>query len=78
MSVHLEAHMTRRAILERVIAAERDAADLLDEAARVVEDPAERRLYLRLRDAETRVVEELQREEARLDAEEFVERAIDV
>ena len=78
MTVHIDGHLTRRAILDRVLAAERDAVQLLEEAAQAVDDPVERRLYTKLHDAEVRMVEELQREEARLDSEEFVARAIDL
>jgi hypothetical protein len=67
-----------RARLAQLIHAEQDATQMLAAAASAAPDPASRRLYTRLRDAEAKIVAELQDEEARLDAEDFVARAIDV
>jgi hypothetical protein len=69
---------SQRARLTRLLHAEMDATEMLAAAARVAEDPAARRLYTRLRDAEAKIVADLQREEARGDAEDFVAQAIDV
>jgi rubrerythrin len=69
---------TRREELGQLITAEQDATRVLAEAARLVPDPDERKMYAHLRDEEAKIVVELQQEEARLDAEEFVAKAIDV
>ena len=70
--------MSRRQILEEVAAAERDACDLLSEAARLTPDPEDRRLFERLAATEEASLRELAREQERLEAEEFVQRALDV
>jgi hypothetical protein len=70
--------MSRREILREVAAAERDACDLLAEAARLTTDPEDRRLFLRLAALEEETVRELAREQERLEAEEFVQKALDV
>jgi hypothetical protein len=68
----------RREIVDRLLAAERGVVELLGQAAEATEDPDERKLYLRLRDVETKIATELAQVEAQIDAEEFVARAIDV
>lgn len=74
----LDAGMSRERILEEVLAAERDARDLLAQAARLTDDPEERRLYERLAGREEQTLRELTAEEDRLDAEHFVQAALDV
>jgi hypothetical protein len=74
----LSPNMTRREILERVLAAERGMRDVLEEAARVVRNPDERALYKRLAALEDCALRELVAEEARLEAAEFVRQAIEV
>jgi hypothetical protein len=75
---HVEAGMSREQILEEVLAAERDTRDLLARAALVTDDAEERRLYARLAGREEQSLRELTAEEDRLDAEAFVQRALDV
>jgi hypothetical protein len=70
--------LSRRRILEEVADAERETCALLDEAARVTTDPDDRRLFRRLADAGQTALRELAAERDRLDAEEFVQRALDV
>jgi rubrerythrin len=49
MSLHtLAAEMSREQILREVVAAEREARDVLEHAARLASDPAERDLFERL------------------------------
>ncbi len=70
--------LSRRAILVEVIAAEQETHELLEEAARVTPDAEDRALYQRLAAREEETLRALVREEELLDAEEFVERALDV
>ena len=74
----LSPSMSRRQILQEVAAAERDACDLLAEAARLTPDPDDRRLFERLAASEEASLRDLAREQERLEAEEFVQRALDV
>lgn len=79
MSDHrVESGMSREQILKEVLAAERDARDLLARAALVADDADERRLYARLAGREEQSLRELTAEEDRLDAEAFVQQALDV
>ena len=74
----LEPGLSRRAILERVEDAERETHDLLEEASRTVRDAEERALYARLARREEQALRDLEREMDLLDAEEFVQKALDV
>jgi len=74
----LEPTMSRREILERVLAVEREARELLEEASEVVPDPEERRLFARLAGREQDAIRELTDAEERLEAEAFVQQALDV
>lgn len=74
----LEPGLSRRAILERLEHAERAAHDLLEEAARSATDSGQRALYARLASSDERVLRDLQREMDLLDAQEFVQKALDV
>jgi hypothetical protein len=74
----LEPGLSPRAILERVEHAEREAHDLLAEASRSSADSGQRALYARLADSEEAILRDLERERDLLDAEEFVQKAIDV
>ncbi len=79
MSEHrVEPGMSREQILKEVLAAERDAHDLLERAALVADDAEERRLYARLAGREEQSLRELTAEEDRLDAQAFVQQALDV
>jgi hypothetical protein len=75
---HLDPGLSRRAILERVSDVEREAHDLLEEAARLCPDPEERFLYRRLAEREEQTLRDLEREKDQLEAEEFVQKALDV
>ena len=74
----LAATMSREEILSRVLAAEREAHDLLEQAAQAAPDREERELYRRLARREEQSLEDLRLEERRLDAVEFVQRALDI
>jgi rubrerythrin len=77
MSLHtLDAEMSREQLLGEVVAAEREARDVLERAASVASDPAERELFERLARREDKALDELGDEERRLEAEVFVQRAI--
>jgi hypothetical protein len=77
MSLHtLAADMSRAQLLREVVAAEREAHDVLERAASVASDPAERELFERLARREEKALVELEDEERRLEAEAFVQRAI--
>ena len=77
MSLHtLAAEMSREQILREVVAAEREAHDVLECAARLASDPAERELFERLARREEKALDELGDEERRLEAEAFVQRAL--
>ena len=75
---HLEPGLSRRAILERLSDVEHEAHDLLEEAARITPDPEERFLYKRLAQREEETLRDLERERDQLEAEEFVQKALDV
>ena len=77
MSLPVTVEPTHDEVLEKLIAAEREARELLEQAAHAARDPEERALFERLarREAESEV--ELQKEKDRLEAEEFVQRALD-
>lgn len=72
------ATMSREEILRRVLAAEREAHDLLEQAAQAAPDREARDLYRRLARREEQSLDDLSVEERRLDAVEFVQRALDV
>lgn len=77
MSLHtLDAEMSRAQLLHEVVAAEREAHDVLARAASVASDPAERELFARLARREERALGELEDEERRLEAEAFVQQAL--
>ena len=69
--------MTREQILDELLAAEREAHDLLERAARTASDPEERELFERLARREEDALHELEQEKDRLEAELFVQRALD-
>jgi rubrerythrin len=69
--------MTREQVVQEILAAERETHELLERAASACTDPEERALFERLARREEESLEELRREEARLEAEEFVQRALD-
>jgi len=70
--------MSREEMLQEVIAAEREAHDLLELAAQAAPDREERELYRRLARREEQSLDDLALEERRRDAVEFVQRALDV
>jgi len=79
MTLHgLEPTMSRTEILERVLAAEREARELLEEASQLAPDAEERRLFARLAGREQDAIRELTDAEERLEAEAFVQQALDV
>jgi hypothetical protein len=69
--------MTPEQILDELLATEREAHDLLERAARLTSDPEERELFERLARREEDALHELEHEKDRLDAELFVQRALD-
>lgn len=70
--------MSRRDILREVADAEREVCDLLEEAARLTPDSEDRRLFARLATLEQGSVRELFHEQEQLEAEEFVQQALEV
>jgi hypothetical protein len=68
--------MSREELLGEVVSAEEATRALLDRAARLARDPEEKALFERLARREEESLRELAREEERLDAEAFVQRAI--
>jgi rubrerythrin len=74
----LASSMTREEILKHLLAVEHEAHALLEQAAHLTPDPAERALYRRLAGREEQSLQDLEAEEGRLDAEAFVQRAMDV
>jgi hypothetical protein len=70
--------LSRRHILEEVLEAEREACALLDDAARLSRDIDDRRLFRRLAEGAHAAVRELTAQRESLEAEEFVQRALDV
>jgi rubrerythrin len=77
MGDRLEAGMTPEQILHMVVETEREAHDLLEQAAGLTCDPGERALFARLAGREAESLRELEREGERLDAERFVQQALD-
>ncbi len=71
------AEMTREQRLRELLATERETHELLETAARIARDPGERALFERLAHREEDALRELREEEERLDAEAFVQRALD-
>jgi hypothetical protein len=61
-----------------LVAAESAIRDLVEEAAHVTSDPDERRLFERLAGREEASLGELKAEMGRLEAETFVQKAMDV
>jgi hypothetical protein len=70
--------MSRREILHEVVRAESGVHELLAEAARLTPDPEERRLFTHLAGLEEDALRALAREEDLLEAEEFVQQAVEV
>ena len=68
---------THDEVLEKLMAAEREARELLERAAHATHDPEERALFERLARREEETLGELQKEKERLEATEFVQRALD-
>lgn len=77
MSHAVTAEMTREEMLQELLAIEQETHELLERAARVCTDPEERALFERLARREERSLVELQTEMERLEAVEFVQRALD-
>lgn len=76
---HLAPTLSRREILGELLAVEAEAHALLEEAAHhTAADAEERHLYERLAARESLALAALRAEEDRLDAEDFVQRALDV
>lgn len=78
MASRPDAALSREELLAQVVSAERKARELMEEAARLSGDPDERELYRRLAARETESLRQLEEEEERLLAEEFVQKALDV
>ena len=77
MRLHaLDTGMNPEKLLGEVVAAERETHDLLERAAHLASDPAERALFERLARREEEALRELADEEERLEAEALVQRAI--
>jgi hypothetical protein len=74
----LEPNLSREDVLVRIVGAQREIHDLLEQAAHLTTDPEERRLFERLAGREEASLEELKAAEERLDAEVFVQKALDV
>jgi len=60
------------------VSAERETQELLEQAARLTNDPEERALFERLAVREAESLRQLEQEEERLEAEAFVQKALDV
>lgn len=76
---HLAPGMSRREILHELLTVGSEAQALLAEAAHHASaDPEERHLYEKLAAREGQVLAALHAEEDRLDAEDFVQNALDV
>ena len=73
----LDAAMSAGQILDEVLVNEREARDLRERAARLTSDREERTLFARLARREEQALAELQHERDCLDAEAFVQRALD-
>ena len=68
---------THEQMLRKLLAAEREAHELLERAAQAAADPEERALFERLARREQETLVELEKEEERIEAEEFVLKALD-
>jgi len=77
MSQPATAEPSHDEVLEELMTAEREARELLEKAAHAARDPEERALFERLARREAEALLELQKEKDRLEAEEFVQRALD-
>ena len=77
MSDPAKGEMTHEEVLRKLLAAEKEAHELLERAAHATADPEERALFERLARREQESLVALQKEEERLEAEEFVQRALD-
>jgi rubrerythrin len=77
MSEPVTQELTHAEVLRKLLAAERKARELLEEAACGSADPEQRALFERLARHEQEAVAELQKEKERLEAAEFVQRALD-
>lgn len=76
---HLAPGMSRREILQQLLHVEAEAQALLTEAAHhIAADAEERHLYERLAARESQALAALHAEQDRLEAEDFVQRAMDV
>jgi rubrerythrin len=69
--------LTHEQLMSKVLSAETEAYELLERAAHATADAEERALFERLARREHETLVELQKEEERLEAEEFVQRALD-
>jgi rubrerythrin len=69
--------MTHEQLMKKLLATESEAHKWLERAALATADPEERALFERLARREQETLVELQKEEERLEAEEFVQRALD-
>lgn len=67
---------THEQMLRKLLAAEREAHEMLERAAQAAADPAERALFARLARREQETLAQLEKEEERIEAEEFVTRAL--
>ena len=77
MACTLDDSMTPEQIVHAVLEWERETHELLERAARLTPDREERALFERLARREEEALRDLRREEERLDAEGFVQRALD-
>jgi len=68
---------THEQVLRKLLAAEREAHELLERAAQAAADPEEKALFERLARREQETLVELEKERERFEAEEFVQRALD-
>jgi rubrerythrin len=73
----VDARMTPEQILHAVLESEKETHDLLERAAKVTSDPQEKALFERLASREEESLRDLQQEQDRLEAESFVQRALD-
>lgn len=78
MIAHRLDNLTKEEIVDRLVAAESEIHDLVEEAAHVTPDADERRLFERLAGREEASLGELKAEKDRLEAEAFVQKALDV
>ena len=78
MIAHRLDNLTKEEIVDRLVAAESEIRDLVEEAAHVTPDADERRLFERVAGREEASLGELNAEKDRLEAEAFVQKALDV